>query len=251
MKKDWCTLTADDRPASIRDRLIDNTLRVLVVAPHPDDFDAVGVTLRLFARNGNPLEAIVACTGSGVEDSYAPGLTLDSKARLRECEQRNSARFFGLPEAGLTFLRLTNDASDQMVDVPANLDRLERVIEQKAPDILFLPHGNDTNSAHRAMYALVRQIVLRARLAVALLLIRDPKNISMRMDLYMPFGETEAVWKAELLRFHDTQHQRNLNTRGRGFDVRILNSNWQTARELSLSEPYAEAFEVEIVDGSS
>lgn len=249
MKRKWSSLTAGDCPASIRDRRIDSALRVLVAAPHPDDFDAVGVTLRFFARNGNPLQVVVACTGSGVEDAYAPGLTLDAKARLREREQRNSARFFGLPEDRLTFLRLANDASDQMADVPENLDGLERAILQNAPDLLFLPHGNDTNSAHRAMYAMVRKIVLRARLSVALLLIRDPKNIAMHMDLYLPFGEEEAAWKAELLRFHDTQHQRNLNTRGRGFDARILDANRKTAGELSLSEPYAEAFEVESYGG--
>lgn len=238
-------------PASLRERRVDSAWRVLVAAPHPDDFDAVGVTLRWLARNGNPLEVAVACTGSGVEDAYAPGLTLEAKARLREREQRNSAQFFGLSAEALTFIRLANDASDQMADVPENVDRLEGVLREKAPDILFLPHGNDTNSAHRAMYAMVRQIALRAHHPVALMLIRDPKSIAMRMDLYLPFGEAEAAWKAELLRFHDTQHRRNLNARGRGFDARILDLNRKTARELSLDEPFAEAFEVEIVGGIS
>lgn len=40
--------------------------------------------------------------------------------------------------------------------------------------------------------------------------------------------------------------QRNLRTRGHGFDDRILDYNRQTARDLSLSEKYAEAFEIEI-----
>ncbi|MEI6421811.1 MAG: PIG-L family deacetylase, partial [Lentisphaerota bacterium] len=150
------------------------------------------------------------------------------------------------PENSLTFLHLENDAEDQALDIPENLDKLEKLILLQNPDMIFLPHGNDTNSAHRAIYCLVRQIALRSRLSLALLLIRDPKTISMRPDLYFPFGEAAAGWKAELLRCHGSQQQRNLNTRGYGFDERILKLNRQIARELSLDEPYAESFELEV-----
>ena len=240
------TLQSGNNPLSIRDGCICKTQKLLVVAPHPDDFDAIGATLKYLSGNGNPLEVIVACTGSGVEDSYRLGLTLDSKTQLREDEQRNSARFFGLPGDCLTFLRLKNDAEDQPTDEPENLHKLEALILPKKPDIIFLPHWNDTNAGHRSIYSLVRQFALRSRLPLTLLLIRDPKTISMRTDLYLSFGEGEAAWKAELLRFHDSQHQRNLNTRGYGFDERILRHNRQIAREMSLNEPYAEAFELEV-----
>jgi hypothetical protein len=49
-----------------------------------------------------------------------------------------------------------------------------------------------------------------------------------------------------MLRFHDSQHQRNLRTRGHGLDDRILEVNRSVARELSLAHEYAEAFEVEL-----
>ena len=81
---------------------------------------------------------------------------------------------------------------------------------------------------------------------LAALLFRDPKTTGIRTDLYTDFGDDEAAWKAELLRFHDTQHQRNLNTRGHGLDDRILAVNRTIADELGLEEPYAEAFEVEL-----
>jgi hypothetical protein len=48
-----------------------------------------------------------------------------------------------------------------------------------------------------------------------------------------------------MLRFHDTQQQRNLATRGSGFDARILEANRRFARELGLEARYAEVFEVE------
>ena len=245
MTRAWNALTESHRPHSIRDGLIDSTLKLLVLAPHPDDFDAIGVTLKFLSSNGNPLDVVVACTGSGVEDSYRRGLTLEANRQLREDEQRSSARFFGLPDDCLTFLRLENDETDQLVESEQNLRLVESIVSQKAPDIIFLPHGNDTNSAHRAMYSMVRQIALRAPHPIALMLIRDPKNISMRTDLYFPFGEADARWKAELLRFHDSQHQRNLNSRGHGFDKRILDFNHQSAQELALNQPYAEVFEIE------
>ncbi len=239
------TLQSGNHPLSIRDGCICKTQKLLVAAPHPDDFDAIGATLKYLSGNGNPLEVIVACTGSGVEDSYRPGMTLADKTQLREYEQRNSARFFGLPGDRLTFLHLKNDEDDQTLDTAENLITLEKIILQKKPDVIFLPHWNDTNAGHRSIYSLVRQFALRSRLPLTLLLIRDPKTISMRTDLYLPFGEAEAAWKAELLRFHDSQQQRNLNTRRHGFDERILSHNRQIARELSLAEPYAEAFELE------
>jgi len=204
------------------------------------------VTLQFLTGRGNPLAVVVACTGSGVEDSYGSGLTPAARAELREREQRRSARFFGLPQDCLTFLRLANDADDQAAAVPENLAILESFIRQQAPDLVFLPHGNDTNRGHQAMYAMVCEIAARLAHPPALLLIRDPKTIAMRTDLYFPFGETEAAWKAELLRFHDSQHQRNLQTRGHGFDERILALNRQIARELAIAAPYAEAFEWQI-----
>jgi LmbE family N-acetylglucosaminyl deacetylase len=220
--------------------------RILVLGPHPDDFDAIGVTLRLLADNGNPLHAGVVRTGSGVLDTYRPGLTPEMKADIREGEQRDSLRFFGLPDADVTFLSLDNDDGEgQLCETPKNLAALKKFVNAHAPDVLFLPHGNDTNSAHRALYAMVRKIAQGRRRPLTLMLIRDPKTGAMRTDLYVPFRREQAAWKAKLLRFHDTQHQRNLTTRGYGFDDRILAGNRQVASDLSLGAAYAEAFERE------
>lgn len=246
MDKDFSILTSQSGPRSIVQLGLPDTLRMLVLAPHPDDFDAIGVTLRFLSRNGNPIEVGVARTGSGVDDDYRPGLTLTHKAELREREQQRSLAFFGLPENCLTFLALANDAEDQPVDSPENCAAILMFVEEKAPDLVFLPHGNDTNSGHRVIYSLLTQAAQQSGRPFAALLNRDPKTIDMRIDLYMMFGPTEADWKAELLRFHDSQHQRNLHTRGHGFDDRILAVNRAIAQELSLTGAYAEAFEVEL-----
>jgi len=82
-------------------------------------------------------------------------------------------------------------------------------------------------------------------------LICDPKTIEMRTDLYMPFDQAEADWKTQLLRFHDSQHQRNIRTRNHGFDDRILDVNRGIARKLLLAHEYAEAFEIKYFGASS
>lgn len=233
-------------PRAIPGLSLAGSLRLLVLAPHPDDFDAIGITLKLFLNNGNSINLGVIRTGSGVEDSFRPGLTLEDKADLREREQHDSVRFFGLPDSCLTFLRLKKDAEDQPIDDPTNRDAIGNFVLARAPDIVFLPHGNDTNSGHRVMHSLFRKIAQRCDRPLAALLNRDPKTVDMRADLYMPFGPDQANWKAELLRFHDSQHQRNLRTRGHGFDDRILEVNKKIARDLSLEEEYAEAFELEL-----
>jgi LmbE family N-acetylglucosaminyl deacetylase len=246
MDIDLRTLLPVNAPRAIPEIAVPSALRLLVLAPHPDDFDAIGVTLKFFLNNGNPIDVGVVRTGSGVEDAYRPDLTLEEKADLRECEQRDSLEFFGLSNSCLTFFSLSKDDEDQLINTPANFNVLEAFVLNKAPDIVFLPHGNDTNNSHRVMYAFFRQVVQRLDRELAAFLIRDPKTIEMRTDLYMPFGQNEANWKAELLRFHDSQQQRNLHTRGHGFDDRILDVNRAIARELSLDHTYAEAFEIEL-----
>ena len=147
----------ETRPASMRDILIPKDLNVVVLAPHPDDFDAVGITLRHFRENGNSIEVGVVTTGSGVEETYCPGATLREKTILRRKEQERSLRFFGLPESSAEFLDLESDERDQPVDSPTNLDWLREFLLARQPDIVLLPHGNDTNSGHRCIYALFRR----------------------------------------------------------------------------------------------
>lgn len=238
-------LASQAGPCSILDLSLPAKLRMLALGPHPDDFDAIGVTLRFLFHAGHSIDVAVSRTGSGVEDAYHAGLTLTGKAALREEEQRRSLEFFGLPEKRLTFLSLANDAEDQPLDNPANLAAIENLLKSRKPDIVFLPHGNDTNSGHRVMYSLFTRAVGCLDQTVVGWLNRDPKTVAMRTDLYMPFDQDAADWKAELLRFHDSQQQRNLRTRGHGFDERILAVNRSIARELKLQHDYAEAYEIE------
>ncbi len=125
------------------------------------------------------------------------------------------------------------------------------ISELSLPDalriLMLAPHPDDFDAVGVTLkYSLFTQAAQRSGQPLAAFLDRDPKTIGMRTDLYMPFGQEEGDWKAALLRFHDSQHQRNLHTRGHGFDDRILDVNRAIAHELSLTHQYAEAFEIEL-----
>ncbi|MFC1461861.1 PIG-L deacetylase family protein [Verrucomicrobiota bacterium] len=217
-----------------------------MLAPHPDDFDAIGVTMRFFRDNGNPIYvAVLSPSASGVQDTFCSSPTLEKKARIREQEQRESCRFFGLPESYLTFLNLEEDDTGQPMDSHDNCRHIEEHFAGVRPDFVFLPSGNDTNSGHRATCSMFKKIASAASYPITGFLNRDQKTVSMRHDLLTVFGPEDAEWKAKLLRFHQSQHQRNLNQRHHGFDERILSVNREIARELPGPDMYAEAFELD------
>jgi LmbE family N-acetylglucosaminyl deacetylase len=247
MKSNFEPFLAKTHPLFFRTLHLDPTLRVVVLAPHPDDFDAIGITMCILRDNGNPIDLVVLTSGaSGVDDDFAPKLTAQGKAAIREQEQRASCNFFGLPPEHLTFLHLAEDAEGHPEVSEQNLALLRAYWVMHLPDLVFMPHGNDTNAGHQRTYRLFRQLNAAKLRSVAALLNRDPKTIDMRQDVYTLFGETEALWKGELLRFHRTQHERNLRTRQHGIDERILRVNRQAARESGREAEYAEVFELEI-----
>jgi LmbE family N-acetylglucosaminyl deacetylase len=217
--------------------------RILVLAPHPDDFDAIGVTLRCLHEQRHGLHLAVLTGGAnGVGGSGSA----EEKTALREAEQRASCRFFGLPAARCHFLRLWENPLAQDRDEA----RLGAHILALRPDLVFMPHGNDSNSTHRRTCQSFCAVAAGERLTLQACLNQDAKTLGMRSDLYTGFDNDLAQWKAQLLRHHRSQQQRNLRTRGIGFDARVLQLNRDAAAALGVAEPYAEVFELmRFVDG--
>jgi LmbE family N-acetylglucosaminyl deacetylase len=233
------------RPLVLSRLEISASLRIAVAAPHPDDFDAIAITMRWFQKNGNEIALAVLTSGtSGVENGFAGAGTPEAKRKVREAEQRASCELFGLDPARLEFLRLSEDFEAHPLPTGDNIAMVRAFLARFHPDIIFLPHGNDTNVAHQRTHEFVTGIVEKERLSVFLCLNEDPKSLGIRRDLTVGFDESEAEWKACLLRLHASQHERNLRTRGRGFDERILSMNRRAAVELGSSARYAEAFEL-------
>ena len=146
----------------------------------------------------------------------------------------------------MTFLRLEEDKTGNLLNNEANIDRVRRYFFSRSPAMVFSPHWHDTNLTHQRVYSMLHQVVLEASYPLAIFLNRDPKTIKMRFNFYLDYDETSAAWKGELLRFHQSQHQRNLNHRGCGMDERILKVDRHSAKVCSLNAQYAEIFEMEL-----
>lgn len=237
-------------PVKLSEEEWPSDLRVMALAPHPDDFDAVGITMRLFRDNGNPIcVAVVSGSASGVLDEYSPGADNEAKARFREEEQRESARAFGLSDNHLRFLRLPEDEAGDPVEDDASEAAIRVAMEQIRPDLVFLPHGCDTNPGHQRVFSIFRRIAAEWKQPLTAFYIRDPKTVECRLDSYLPFDEESAQWKGSLLRLHRTQQHRNMTLRRFGFDERLLQVNRGIAADIGCPEPYAEAFELEFFQG--
>lgn len=234
-------LMTGPRPLHLEALALPCPLRIAVLAPHPDDFDAIGVSMRLLHKQGHTIEVAVLTSGaSGVEDGFAGAHSAAEKAALREAEQTASCDFFGLPSVRLTFMRLWERGDDAADD-----ERLRAWLHARQPHLAFMPHGNDTNHTHRRVYETFRTVAQADGMALWACLNRDAKTGSMRTDLCTGFGEEEAQWKARLLRFHASQQSRNLGTRNEGFDTRVLRMNRDSARDCGIASPYAETFELQ------
>ena len=217
--------------------------RCLVLAPHPDDFDVVAVTLRRIAAAGAKLHLEVLTSGaSGVEDAFAEGWS--RKTLAREAEQLASCRIFGLPEERIRFHRLAEDEGGHMESGAVNEARVWTILDRVLPDAVILPHGRDSNADHQRTFRMFEKWAKKRSDKTLALLVRDPKTLEMRLDLVTPFNQEEAEWKAEMLRCHASQHERNLRSRGYGIDERILRMNREIASQSGCGDDYAEGFEI-------
>ncbi len=217
--------------------------RCLVLAPHPDDFDVVAVTLKRLAEAGAELFLEVLSSGaSGVEDTFAQGWS--GKTLAREAEQKASCKLFGLPESRIRFHRFAEDDGGHMDPAPVNEARIWAILDRLVPDTVILPHGNDSNADHRRTFRMFEPWAKKRTCKTVALLVRDPKTLDMKLDLATPFNQQEAEWKAAMLRCHASQHERNLSSRGYGIDERVLRVNREIALESGGDHDYAEGFEV-------
>ncbi len=236
----------DGKPGDLSAVVFPPGLRALVLAPHPDDFECIAATMRHLSAAGVAIElAVLTGAAGGVEDGFCRSPTADNKERLREAEQRDGCRLFGLPDENLRFLHLEEDDEGHPCESQNNVAAVRRCLDEVDPDLVFLPHPADTNAGHRRVYRMFVSVAGSASASLAAFLNEDPKTIEMQATAFFAFDEETAAWKAELLRCHRSQHERNLRTRGVGLDERILGVNRKAAEQLKIEAPYAEAFDTE------
>ncbi len=243
---------------------------VLALAPHPDDPDAVAVSLRLFHSAGCRIRyAVTGRAHGGVTDKYAhdvarklddfPKDLQDYKSAIRRREQVASAEMAGIVDGDVVFVEAAaEDESGDMLHSLANARLVRRLLREQDPDIVLMPFGSDTNTGHVALFKLLGDVAqpfaVERRRPLLALFSRDPKTTSIEQQLVVPFDGDAARWKASLLRCHDSQMQRGIEVRGHGLDERILklNRSIQTELQSSVIEPwrdeclYAESFQLEL-----
>jgi len=222
-------------------------MRILNLAPHPDDFDVAAVTFRRMVTAECDIQLSVLTSGAaGVLDSYCQPPTWEKKSTTREGEQLKSCARFGLPPEQVDFLRIPEADDGELLEDEYTRMIFREQFRQYNPDVLVIPHGSDSNSGHRRTYRLVMEQINHLNHPVALFCCLDPKTLEIDPNGYTWFGDSEADWKRSLLRCHDSQQQRNLDTRGVGFDDRILTLNAESGNKYGSVAPYVEAFEVRI-----
>jgi len=238
--------------------------KVLVLGPHPDDPESVAITCRILMRLGCDIwTTIVSMSPSGVEDEYAQRwqnndsiFLQKKKIEIRRREQTRATEKFGLNPDRITFLGIEENKG---LDSPNRSAKIRDHLLSMAPDIVIMPIGKDSNPTHARVYQVFREnakdLALKKEKPVVALYNEDPKTLEVRHDLFVLFGEESADWKRALLRVHHSQQQRNIHSRGMGFDERILHMNRLSYRRLQEMLPhadgparYAEVFEIELFD---
>lgn len=228
-RPDWLEQLIDAHAAkrclTLHDAPLSGEGTALALAPHPDDPDAVAVMLRLLQQGGWAVHWVVLNSGfSGVPDDLV-GADRGAKANLRELEERLASELFGLPDGHLSFLRMTENDAGEMEDGEENHRRFNNVLETVSPDLVLLPHGEDSNPDHRLVFSWFSKWMRAWPLPVIALCNEDPKTQNFLPSLKVRFGKEAATWKGAMLECHRSQSLRNQRTRGYTFADRILSVN--------------------------
>lgn len=164
--------------------------KVLALAPHPDDIEiGCGGTLAEHVRRGDEVHVFVATCGE-----------IGGEPEVRKREQEASSNILGVHQlywGGFQDTRLPE------VDQPLML-ALESMIQQVAPDVVYVNHKDDTHQDHRAMAQVALSVT---RYVPNVLAYETPSSVDFDPKLYMDIQDTLEI-KLEALKAHASQVDR-------------------------------------------
>jgi N-acetylglucosamine malate deacetylase 1 len=123
--------------------------RILVISPHPDD-EAIGCggTLRDHATQGDIVRVIFLTSG----EKGGHGRSPEETGPLREREAQTAAQILGISQ--LEFWRQPDGACHATRRI---VDRLCATIAEWKPAVLYVTHGKEMHSDHRAAARIVQR----------------------------------------------------------------------------------------------
>jgi LmbE family N-acetylglucosaminyl deacetylase len=124
-------------------------MKILVLAPHPDDESiGCGGTLCLHSRKGDRIAAVFMTSGElGLKD-----LPREKAWKIREAEAKKAAVVLGI--ASLDFLRLPDWTSGDHIRAGARV--LRSILIRERPDIIYLPHPDEWHPDHQSAGRLLK-----------------------------------------------------------------------------------------------
>lgn len=205
------------------------SIRVLVMAPHPDD-EAIGCggAICRHVAQGDLVSAVFLTSGElGLKQ-----MTREKAWAIREREARAAARILGLTR--MDFLRQPDwMLGDHLTEAAPALRRVLRAVR---PTLVYLPHEAEWHPDHQAVLPLLRQALIDAR-------IRLPEVLAY--EVWTPLAAPDHIiditrWmprKLRALRAHRSQLGE--------FDyVRAVTGLNAFRGALGAKSAYAEAYQV-------
>jgi LmbE family N-acetylglucosaminyl deacetylase len=123
--------------------------KVLVVAPHPDD-EAIGCggMICLHRQRGDPVTVVFLTSG----ERGLKGVAEETVRSIRETEARKAGEILRVNE--IHFLRLPDLGVDEHIGRGA--EELRAVLEAHEPDLIYVPHAEESHPDHAAAVPLAR-----------------------------------------------------------------------------------------------
>lgn len=122
---------------------------VLVIAPHPDD-EAIGCggMICLHRQGGDRVRVVFLTSG----ERGLTGVPEQTARSIREAEAGQAAQVLGVE--GIDFLRLPDLGLDE--DRSTAAKELGKVFDARTPDLIYLPHPEESHPDHAATLPIVR-----------------------------------------------------------------------------------------------
>jgi len=138
------------KPAEMKQLLKDK--KILVISPHSDDVSvALGGTISTLSGTNKIVPVLFFSGTRGVA-----GKTKEEAAAVREEEMKEESKVLGIEEP--IFLRLDSYYKEGFAIEDEEILKVEKVLEEQKPDLIFLPKKDDSQPRHR----MATQIVLKA-----------------------------------------------------------------------------------------